>query len=278
MLSFDQLPLLLQPLLLLGAAGLIFTTGWFIVQLIHLVHGMWKATYGVRIVIDTDDSRQRMPIPAANTDTARQLYELGFVPFGALRRTHPRLKKDTIFHILTTENDTTTARFAEAPQSAVRVSFVTWFTDDSVIVTEQPTGFHVETEKVVMRFLRGSIAAAHAYHRGRVAEWVAQGRTLQPLPDMAAYIVRQSYYLKHYNRVVSQRHLHLIMVANIIAVLVGIAATIGAIVSLFTQQPVLLLLTLGLALVSGNRYAYLVRRFNAILLHPPGAADDTANS
>ncbi len=82
----DQLPFPLQAMIAAATFGLIFVIGRYVMLLIRLGYGVWAFAYGNKRVVDTDDSRRGMAIPGELADIARALYDLEYLPFGAMRR------------------------------------------------------------------------------------------------------------------------------------------------------------------------------------------------
>lgn len=252
---------------------LIFDIGRYIVLAFGLVRWLWTAGRARGQFVDTDASRGNMAVPAALTDTNLKLFELGYLPFGTLRRTYPKIGHDRIFHILTLTDQATTARFHRSTPPDLRVSFVTWFEDDSVIVTEYPHGKVLETDRIVNNFLRGSLSAAHDYHIKRVGEWIAQGRVPKPISDMAGYIRHQAYFEAHYSALFGDPERDR-MAVLLLPALLAAAGAVGLLIAIYKLEIGLggvLLLVYGLSALTHNR---LSRRHAHLTYHPPGAADD----
>lgn len=269
----SQLPSVVQWLIAAATFVLIFEIGRYIMLAFGIARGLWMYERARSKFVDSDDSRRNMAVPTALAELNRQLYALGYLPLGTLLRTYPNIGHDDIFHILTSQDETTTVRFRRAAPPDLRVSFVTWFRDDSVIVTEYPHGTALETDRIVNNFVRRSLSAAHDYHGKRVSAWTAQGRVPKPIGDMAEYIRHQAYFMAHYRGLFGhpERKRALIL---LIPTLLAAAAAIGLLIAIYKVEIVLgilLLLVYGLSALARNR---LSRHFAYLAYHPPGAADD----
>lgn len=270
---FYPLPTVIQWLMAAATFVLIFVIGRYLVLAFGIAHWLWTYARARGKFVDTDDSRGNMAVPKELTDTNRQLFDLGFVPFGTLRRTYPNIGHSSIYHILTSADETTTAQFHRAAPPDLRVSFVTWFEDGSVIVTEYPHGYALETTRIVSRFVRGSLPAAHAYHNQRVMDWTGQDRVPKPITDMAAYIEHQTTFMTHYGRLFSHPERNR-MAALMVPTLLAAAAAIGLLVAMYKLEIVWGAAMLGLLGVSVLIRMVLLKRFAYLTYHPPGAADD----
>jgi hypothetical protein len=269
----SQLPTVVQWLIAAVTFVLIFDIGRYIMLAFGLARWIWTYERTRYKFVDSDDSRRNMAVPTALTEINSQLYALGYLPFGTLLRTYPSVGHGDIFHILTSQDETTTARFRRAAPPALRVSFVTWFRDDSVIVTEYPHGTALETNRIVNNFLRGSLSAAHEYHYKRVAEWAAQGRVPKPIGDMADYIRHQAYFMAHYRGLFGHRQRNR-MAVLLVPTLLAAGAAIGALIAMYKFEmgwAAVILVVLALLSLARNR---LSRHYSYLTYHPPGAADD----
>ena len=171
------------------------------------------------------------------------------------------------------QDETTTVRFRRAAPPDLLVSFVTWFEDDSVVVTGYPYGTALETDRIVNHFVRGSLSAAHDYHYKRVARWAAQGRVPKPIGDMAEYIRHQAYFMAHYRALFGHQERNWALVL-LVPTLLAAAAAIGLLISIYKSAPVFggaMLLVYGLSALGRH---WLAKRYAYLTYHPPGAADD----
>jgi hypothetical protein len=269
----NQLPSVVQWLIAVATFVLIFEIGRYIMLAFGLARWLWTYERARGKLVDSDDSRRNMAVPTALTEINRQLYALGYLPFGTLLRTYPSVGYSKIFHIFTSEDETTTARFHRATPPDLRVSFVTWFSDDSVIVTEYPHGTALETERIVNNFVRGSLSAAHDYHHKRVSAWIAQGRVPKPIGDMAEYIRHQAYFMAHYNGLFGHRQRNRMMVL-LVPTLLAAGAAIGALIAIYKFElgwAAVILVVLAFLSLARN---LLSRHYSYLTYHPPGAADD----
>lgn len=268
-----ELPVIVQGLIAVATVVLMLVVGRYTLLALEGTQWLWRWWRASRGFEDRDDSRRSIAIPPKFSGTARLIYDLGYTILGSLSRTYPRAGLTLIFHLFRTVDDSTIARFHESPPHPVRISLVTWFQDDSVIVTEYPYGQHLENERIVSSFLRGSLAAAQTYHSRRVAEWISQGRVVKPIGEMADYIRQEAYFHTHYAKLFGSAPRNR-MAILLIPALIAIAAAIALLIATYrAQEGWMVGLTAVLVLAMEARTRLFVR-FTRITYQPPGAADD----
>lgn len=269
----DQLPVPLQ--LLIGAAtfGIIFLIGHSVLQLAKTVYSLWAILWGMRRVDVIDGARRGLAVPFAAADVDTQLRDAGFVLLGVLRREYPRINFGATLHVRVSEDELTTASFNEIAPPYQRTVLATWFTDNSVVMTAYPMGASIETPQLVYQFVRGSLAAALAYHQRRVDEWLAQGRTPVKTADIETVIAQQIYFREHYDPLLPQpaRTGNLLLLVPNITVIVG---AIGLVIAIYKAE-VLWSIGFGVlvALALWSR-GTLLRDMMRRIREPSGAADD----
>lgn len=270
----SQLPEVIQWVIMAATFVLIFEIGRYLMLAFGLVRGVWSYERARSKFVDTDASPRTMAVPTALLGINRQLYALGYLPFGTLLRTFPKAGFGAMFHILISGDETTTARFLRAAPHNLRISFATWFEDDSVIVTEYPHGIALETERISHHFIRKSLSAARDYHQKRVDAWVARGRVPKPVGDMQEYIRQQAYFMAHYMELLGHWERNTAAVLLLPTVLAA-ATAVGLLIAMYKLAPVwggAMLLVYGLSALARS---VLIKRYIRRTYHPPGAADDT---
>lgn len=270
-----QLPPVLEAIVGVVTFGLVFGIGYFLVIAFGIIKWLWQF-WSFRHIKDTDASRGNMAVPNQLGEIVRLVTYAGYVPFGAMQRTFPRGGGSIIYHIYRSADDVYMARFPRGATTANNISITTWFTDHSVIMTDYPRGETLETDRIVNRYLRGSFAAAQAYHEARVAAWTAQGRTVMPITGMADYLQQQAYFVEHYQPLYGHPY-RTVMLKLLALTLLSALSTVGLIVAIYRAEPVLIgVMIAGLALASAGRYLLMKRRRQREI-NRRDAADDPQN-
>lgn len=271
----DQLPFYAQAVIAAATFALIFLIGRYLWLAVATARGLLTFAYVRGKIEDSNDSRRSIVIPSAYADTERALRDLGFILLGALRRHYPRDGSSAVYQVLRTQDSTTMATFRRAEPHNLRISFLTWFEDDSLIVTSYPYGYALENDRIVYRFARTSLSAAHAYHQRRVAGWTARGRVPVAIEDMDSYLRREAYFRQHYLPLLDRGSATDFVLVLVPTVLAAVGA-IAAVIAIYRAQPALAVVFLaGMALAMWAR-GRLLARFYRLTYNAAGAVDDPA--
>lgn len=122
------------------------------------------------------DTFDALAIPTNLQKADERLREMGFTPLGVERSVYRPVNLNQTAWVYRNDDGSIYASVEDSNQTKrpVNAAFVTWFPDDTLIVTAFPQGFTIQERDLHYRFAAYSLQAAFSYHTYMLERWRAE--------------------------------------------------------------------------------------------------------